>query len=136
VTLQRVELAALATDWPAMPWPEDRPRGRARTTQPDIEEIGRRLLYAVALEGVRCSDEGAVPSPAEADVGSVIGVGFPRWTGGVLSYVETVGLAAFVADAQRLADRHGQRFVPPASLRERALSGRKFHATLEQETNR
>jgi 3-hydroxyacyl-CoA dehydrogenase/enoyl-CoA hydratase/3-hydroxybutyryl-CoA epimerase len=135
VAPQRLEQAAQAADWPAMPWPDTRLNGHARTTQPDIETLVGRLLHAVALEGVRCFDDGAVQSAPEADVGSVVGIGFPRWTGGVLSYVETVGLAAFVADAERLAGLHGARFAPPASLRERALCGRKFHATLEKETS-
>ena len=135
VAPQRLEQAAQAADWAAIPWPEVRPRSHSSATQPEIETIVRRLLLAVALEGVRCFDDGAVESPAEADVGSVVGIGFPRWTGWVLSYVETVGLAAFVADARRLAARHGERFAPPHSLSERARCGRKFHAALEKETS-
>jgi 3-hydroxyacyl-CoA dehydrogenase/enoyl-CoA hydratase/3-hydroxybutyryl-CoA epimerase len=136
VAPQRLEQVAQAADWPAMPWPEAWPCSHPSATQPEIEMMVRRLLLAVALEGIRCFDDGAVESPAEADVGSVVGIGFPRWTGGVLSYVETVGLAAFVAESLRLADRHGERFAPPHSLSERARSGRKFHATLEKETSR
>jgi 3-hydroxyacyl-CoA dehydrogenase/enoyl-CoA hydratase/3-hydroxybutyryl-CoA epimerase len=113
-----------------MPWPDVRFDRYSSAAALEIEPLVRRLLHAVALEGVRCLDDHTVDGPAEADVGSVVGIGFPRWTGGVLSYVETVGLAEFVADAQCLARAHGERFAPPASLRERARSGRKFHATL------
>ena len=69
------------------------PRATAQRS-PSSKTLAQRLLLAVALEGVRCLDDGTVESAAEADVGSVVGIGFPRWTGGVLSYVETVGLAA------------------------------------------
>jgi 3-hydroxyacyl-CoA dehydrogenase/enoyl-CoA hydratase/3-hydroxybutyryl-CoA epimerase len=136
VAAQHLQQAARDADWPTMPWPDVRFDRYSGATRPDTEPLVRRVLHAVALEGVRCLDDGTVGSPEEADVGSVVGIGFPRWTGGVLSYVETVGLAAFVADAERLARAHGERFAPPPSLRERARCGRKFHATLAQETPR
>ncbi len=135
VAPQALEQAAQAADWPAMPWPETRLHSRPCAAQPAIDTMVRRLLHAVALEGVRCFDDGTVQSPAEADVGSVVGIGFPRWTGGVLSYVETVGLAAFVASAECLAREHGERFAPPANLRECARAGRKFHVTPAKETS-
>jgi 3-hydroxyacyl-CoA dehydrogenase/enoyl-CoA hydratase/3-hydroxybutyryl-CoA epimerase len=135
VAPQRLAQAAHGADWPAMPWPESRPPSATSAAQPEFETVTQRLLHAVALEGVRCLDEAVVDSPAEADVGSVVGIGFPRWTGGVLSYVETIGLARFVAEAERLARHHGPRFAPPASLRERALCGRQFHVTLAKETS-
>ncbi len=133
VSPERIVQAAQGADWPSMPWPRMKPVGDAHTRQPDIDRITRRLLHAVAVEGVRCLDDGTIGDPAEADVGSVVGIGYPRWTGGVLSYVETVGLARFVAEVEHLAQFHGERFAPPPSLRERAHSGRKFHRTVTQE---
>jgi hypothetical protein len=137
-----VEQAALDADWtampcPARPWPARPcptmpcpalgPAATASMHQPTLDAVTQRLLHAVALEGVRCFDDGSVESAAEADVGSLAGIGFPRWTGGVLSYVETVGLARFVFEAERLAQQHGTRFAPPPSLIERARSGSKFY---------
>ena len=123
-----LEQAAHGADWSSMPWPATQAGQRIATReQPTVGELTQRLLHAVALEGVRCLDDGTVEGAAEADVGSIVGIGFPRWTGGVLSYVETVGLARFVAEAERLALRHGARFAPPPSLVERARSGRKFY---------
>jgi 3-hydroxyacyl-CoA dehydrogenase/enoyl-CoA hydratase/3-hydroxybutyryl-CoA epimerase len=54
-------------------------------------------------------------------------VGYPKWTGGTLSFIETVGLAPFVAECDRLADLYGERFRPSAWLRERAASKRAFY---------
>jgi 3-hydroxyacyl-CoA dehydrogenase/enoyl-CoA hydratase/3-hydroxybutyryl-CoA epimerase len=136
VAAQHLQQAAHDADWATMPWPDVRFDRYSCSTRPDIEPLVRRLLHVVALEGVRCLDDGTVQSPAEADVGSVVGIGFPRWTGGVLSYVETLGLAAFVADAEHLACEHGERFAPPASLRDRARAGRKFYETTPMETSR
>ena len=57
-------------------------------------------------------------------VGSVLGIGFPPWTGGVVQYVEGFpgGVAGFVARADALAERYGERFRVPASLRARAAA--------------
>ena len=122
-----LEQAAHGADWSSMPWPATRLVSASNLEQPTVGELTQRLLHAVALEGVRCLDDGTVEGAAEADVGSIVGIGFPRWTGGVLSYVETVGLARFVAEAECLALRHGACFAPPPSLVERARNGRKFY---------
>jgi 3-hydroxyacyl-CoA dehydrogenase/enoyl-CoA hydratase/3-hydroxybutyryl-CoA epimerase len=88
--------------------------------QPDAERVARRILNAQALEAARCLEEGVVASAADADTGSVLGLGFPAAQGGVLAQVERRGLASFVAECDDLADRHGKRFRPSAWLRERA----------------
>jgi hypothetical protein len=130
---ERIALAARDADWRWLPCLEAPPFEVRQARHPGIDEIAQRLLHAVALEGVRCLDDGTVEGPAEADVGSVAGIGYPRWTGGVLSHIETVGLVRFVGEADRLARTHGARFEPPPSLRERAHAGRKFHDTVTLE---
>jgi len=135
VPREHIEQAARGADWPEMPWPQNPPVGHAQTQEPSIDDITERLLHAVALEGIRCLDDGTVAGAAEADVGSVAGIGYPRWTGGVLSYVETLGLARFVTEAERLARMHGARYSPPPGLRERAHGARKFHDTVSQENH-
>jgi 3-hydroxyacyl-CoA dehydrogenase/enoyl-CoA hydratase/3-hydroxybutyryl-CoA epimerase len=95
--------------------------------QPDVEEVKKRLLYAQAVETVRCLDEGVVTEPADADLGSILGWGYPAWTGGTLSFIETVGLKAFVAECDRLAAAYGPRFKVPDSLRARAAKNEMFY---------
>jgi len=95
--------------------------------QPEPEEVKKRLLYAQAIEAVRCMDENVVTTPADADIGSIFGWGFPPYTGGAISYIETVGLKEFVAEADRLAKQYGPRFEPPASLRQKAEQGETFY---------
>jgi len=95
--------------------------------QPQPDEVRNRLLYAQAIETVRCLDEGVLTHAADADIGSVFGWGFPPWTGGTISFIETVGLDAFVAEADRLAERYGERFAVPASLRQMAGKGETFY---------
>ncbi|MBV7477560.1 3-hydroxyacyl-CoA dehydrogenase NAD-binding domain-containing protein [Pseudomonas sp. PDM31] len=96
--------------------------------QPDVEDIKKRMLYIQALEAARCMEEGVIGSAAEGDVGSLLGIGFPTWTGGVFSLIDTVGAIAFVNACDRLADLHGERFRPSAWMRQRAESGERFHA--------
>ena len=86
-----------------------------------FEDIKDRFLYIQSLESLRCLEEGVLESMAEANVGSILGIGFPAWTGGVIQFVNAVGTARFCARAEELATRYGPRFAPPALLKERAI---------------
>ena len=59
-----------------------------------------------------------ITTSADAIIGSIMGIGFPPWTGGAAQFITGYpgGKAAFVARAKVLADRYGERFNPPASL--------------------
>ena len=96
-------------------------------TQPRVGELIDRFLMVQALETARVMDAGIVDAPEDADLGAVLGWGFAPYTGGPLSYMETMGLAACVAKADALADRFGERFRPPVGLRAMAAEGRKYY---------
>lgn len=95
--------------------------------QPPLEQVKQRLLYIQALEAARCLEEGVLTNPADGDLGSILGWGFPSYTGGVLSLIDTVGAARFVDQCRRLAERFGPRFEPCDSLLEMARRGARFH---------
>jgi 3-hydroxyacyl-CoA dehydrogenase/enoyl-CoA hydratase/3-hydroxybutyryl-CoA epimerase len=103
-----------------------RPEGGWR--QIPFEDMKERMLFAEALETVKCLDEGVLTSTTDANVGSILGIGFPAWTGGVARYMDQYpgGLAGFVARARQLAERYGERCTPPASLVARAEEGGSF----------
>ena len=82
----------------------------------EFREIQDRLLYIQSIETVRCLEEGVLRSVADANIGSIIGIGAPPWTGGVLQFVNYVGPRAFVSRARELAKKHGPRFEPPQLL--------------------
>ena len=107
-------------------WPGLAEQFPVAATQPDVAAVKQRLLHIQALEAMRCLDQGVVGSTTDADVASLLGWGFPPWTGGVLSYVDTVGLDRFVAECESLAAHAGDRFAPPDSLRKLAGSGRSL----------
>ncbi|MEU4654664.1 3-hydroxyacyl-CoA dehydrogenase NAD-binding domain-containing protein [Streptomyces sp. NPDC023723] len=99
-----------------------------------FRDMQERMLFAEALDTVRLVEEGVLTSVADANIGSIFGIGFPGWTGGVLQYINGydahggagAGLPGFVARARELADRYGDRFTPPALLVEKAAKGEVF----------
>ena len=99
---------------------------RPAETQPSVDDLVERLLYCQAVEAARAMDEGVITDPGQADVGAILGWGFAPWSGGPFSYMDRIGVPAFVARADALADAHGERFRPPALLRSMAEDGRSF----------
>ncbi len=98
-------------------------------TTVNLEDLKDRFLFAEAIESVKVVDEGVIESIADANIGSIFGIGYPPWTGGVLQFINTydgVGPAAFVARAKELAAKYGHRFEPPASLIEKAEKGEPY----------
>ncbi|HUA12767.1 MAG TPA: 3-hydroxyacyl-CoA dehydrogenase NAD-binding domain-containing protein [Solirubrobacteraceae bacterium] len=90
-----------------------------------LKDLEERMLFIEAIESVRCMDEGVIESVADANIGSILGIGFPGWTGGVLQYINGYegGVAGFVERARELAERYGDRLEPPASLVAKAEAG-------------
>jgi 3-hydroxyacyl-CoA dehydrogenase/enoyl-CoA hydratase/3-hydroxybutyryl-CoA epimerase len=90
-----------------------------------LKDLEERMLVIEAIETVKCLDEGVIETVADANIGSIMGIGFPGWTGGVLQYINGYGggLPGFVARAHELADQYGERFEPPVSLVEKAERG-------------
>lgn len=95
--------------------------------QPPVQEVIDRLLYRQVLETARCFEEGVMDHVADADIGSIFGWGFPPWTGGTLSFIDTVGIKHFVSECDRMAAAYGPRFEVSDWLRQRADRGELFH---------
>ena len=102
--------------------------------QADIAELKDRLLFIEAVETARCFDEGVIESSAAANIGSIMGIGFPALTGGAAQFMQGYegtsghGLTGFVARAHELADTYGERFRPPSYLSELAEKGERLPA--------
>ena len=89
------------------------------------EEIIEIMMVPLCLETVRCLEDGIVESAADADMGLVYGIGFPPFRGGALRYIDTLGVAEFVAIADKYAE-FGAMYAPTEKLREMAKNGQKF----------
>ncbi len=124
-------------DYPAKPakkhlWPD------LKTLYPqqdadaiDFEELKQRFLVTIALEAARVMEEGIVTDPREADVGSILAFGFAPYTGGTLSYIDGMGVANFVALADRLRKKYGAQFKVPKLLKEMAANGETFYGRFD-----
>ncbi len=98
------------------------------STEIPMKDMQERMLFIEAMEAVKCFEEGVIESVADANIGSIFGIGFPGWTGGVIQYINQYegGLKGFVVRAQELAAKYGDRFNPPALLVEKAEKGEIF----------
>ncbi|MGY0236899.1 3-hydroxyacyl-CoA dehydrogenase NAD-binding domain-containing protein [Longispora urticae] len=101
-------------------YPEDEPKtlwpGLAAFSAPPgappavaFEEIQERLLYAQTVETLRCVEEGVVAAGPDVNVGAILSIGFPPWTGGPLRFRDQT--PGFAARAAELAERYGARFA-------------------------
>ncbi len=103
-----------------------------------LQDVKDRMLFAEALETAKCFDEGVITSAAAANIGSIMGIGFPPNTGGAAQFMTgyqdpndtdaPIGLAAFCDRADELADAYGERFRPSAYLRGLVEKGESFPA--------
>ncbi|MGH3659291.1 MAG: 3-hydroxyacyl-CoA dehydrogenase NAD-binding domain-containing protein, partial [Micromonosporaceae bacterium] len=93
-----------------------------------MKDMQERMLFIESIETVKCFDEDVLRTVPDANIGSIFGIGYPAWTGGVIQYVNQYdgGVAGFVARARELADQYGDRFTPPASLVAKAEKGESF----------
>ncbi|GAY14395.1 3-hydroxyacyl-CoA dehydrogenase NAD-binding domain-containing protein [Mycobacterium sp. shizuoka-1] len=100
-------------------WPGLRETFNSGSSQIPLQDMIDRMLFAEALETQKCFDEGVITTTADANIGSIMGIGFPPWTGGAAQLIVGYphgGKAGFVARAKELAAKYGERFNPPASL--------------------
>ncbi|KAF1054725.1 MAG: Fatty acid oxidation complex subunit alpha [Stenotrophomonas maltophilia] len=107
-------------------WTGLRQRFEKPEVQVPVQDVRDRLLFIQALETVRCVEEGVLLSTADANVGSIFGIGFAAWSGGALQFINQYGLPDFVARAQYLAEQYGERFLPPALLLDKATRNEPF----------
>jgi 3-hydroxyacyl-CoA dehydrogenase/enoyl-CoA hydratase/3-hydroxybutyryl-CoA epimerase len=104
--------------------------GRRRTPNPRVREllgapthpaagdIAERLTLTFVNEAARCLDEGVLRSPAEGDLGAVLGLGFPPFLGGPFRYADAQR-QQIVTALERLGASRGDRLSPTESLRSR-----------------
>ena len=95
--------------------------------QVPVADIKERMLFRQVIEAAKCLDEGVLRSVADGNVGSILGIGAPVWTGGFLQFINGYGLQRFIARTRELAEIYGERFAPPAILLSKAEAGETLH---------
>jgi 3-hydroxyacyl-CoA dehydrogenase/enoyl-CoA hydratase/3-hydroxybutyryl-CoA epimerase len=101
--------------------------GRSPTTRLPVEEIQMRCALALVNEAVWCLGDGVVRSARDADIAASLGLGFPRFRGGPLRYVDAIGAAETLRRVQGYADRFGERWRPAPLLVHMAKKGERFY---------
>lgn len=107
-------------------WPKLKQHFNPDDNSLPYQDIKDRLLYIMSLETVKCLDEKVLRSVGDANIGSVMGIGFPQWTGGALQFINSVGIKAFTVRATELSTRYGERFMPCETLRKMADNAEQF----------
>jgi 3-hydroxyacyl-CoA dehydrogenase/enoyl-CoA hydratase/3-hydroxybutyryl-CoA epimerase len=96
-------------------WPELKPLFEKPGVEWSVQEIQDRLLYRQAVETARCLAEGVLTSVHDANIGSILGIGFPAWTGGAMQFIYGTGVEAFLNRTEELAAKHGRGFAVHAA---------------------
>lgn len=98
-------------------WSQLREVFRSRPDGWSMTDLQERFLFVQAIESQHAFDEGVIASDADANLGSIFGIGFPPRSGGVRQFVKGYpgGPDAFRARADELATAYGPRFQVPAS---------------------
>ena len=108
-------------------WPGLAEKYNANVDYLDKETVGKRILHRQAIEAFKCLEEGVLNSVVDGDLGSVLGWGFPIFTGGALSYIDFVGMQQFIAECDDFSSRFGARFAVPDGLRALSEAGKSIH---------
>jgi 3-hydroxyacyl-CoA dehydrogenase/enoyl-CoA hydratase/3-hydroxybutyryl-CoA epimerase/enoyl-CoA isomerase len=100
-------------------------QNQVTTIEVTDEDIIARMMIPLCIETVRCVEENIVASAVEADMGLIMGIGFPPFRGGALRYIDSIGIKAFCELADQYKDL-GALYVPTPKMREMANAGLKF----------
>ncbi len=108
-------------------WPELATLFNSNIDTLDPKTIAKRILHRQALESFRCLEEGVLRSSIDGDIGSILGWGFPIYTGGAISYIDYVGIDSFIEDCDAFAAQYGEHWAVSDHLRALAKAGKSVH---------
>ena len=90
------------------------------------KDIVDRLLFTQIIEAISCYEKNIITSIQDANIGSILGLGFPSDSGGILQFVNNYGVQKFRDRSLQLAEQYGKRFTPPKLLNEMARTKKDF----------
>jgi len=90
------------------------------------QDIKDRLMFRQVIETLKCLESGVLRSVADANIGSIFGIGAPAHTGGFVQFVNTYGFDNFINRCNELSAKYGERFDCPNIVKEHAASGELF----------
>ena len=84
------------------------------------------MMIPMCLETALCIEDGIVDSPIEADMGLVLGLGFPAFRGGALRYLDSLGLSKFCEMSEKHSEL-GELYKPAQFLRDKARANETYY---------
>jgi len=90
------------------------------------EDMKDRMLFRQVIEALKCLESGVLRSVDDGNIGSIMGIGAPVWTGGLIQFVNSYGAPRFVERCRELEEQYGERFAPPQIALDKAASGDVF----------
>ncbi len=100
--------------------------GNSRSN-PDIETAQHRMALMMVNEAVYCLQENILKTPTDGDLGAILGLGFPPFTGGPFRYIDRHGAGAICDLLNKYSEKFGPRFKPAGILEEDAKNGKMFY---------
>ncbi|MEM7259824.1 MAG: 3-hydroxyacyl-CoA dehydrogenase NAD-binding domain-containing protein, partial [Pseudomonadota bacterium] len=95
------------------------------TVEVNDEQIVERMMIPMCIETIRCLEEGIVSGPADADIGLIYGLGFPPFRGGILHYMDTIGMQQFLQMCAQY-ESLGALYHPTDGMKQMAEHGKSF----------
>jgi len=92
-----------------------------------FKDIRHRLMMIMTNEAVRCLEEGIISTPQDGDLGAVLGLGFPPFTGGPFRYLDAMGGDKALSRIEKLAEQYGKRFTPCDLLARQAQHRQRYY---------
>ena len=107
-------------------WPELNNYYPPSDTLLEEKEMIDRFYFIQAIETIKCYSEGVLTKVADANIGSILGWGFPSFTGGTLQFVNSYGMQDFKNRCEELSENYGERFSCPKLIDEMINNGETF----------
>lgn len=101
--------------------------GGSSRSNPDVLATQQRMALMMINEAAYCLQENILKSPVDGDLGAILGLGFPPFTGGPFRYIDHIGIQNIVHQLNQYSEKFGPRFKPAQILIDYAKSGQKFY---------
>ena len=111
------------TLWPMLIEHYYQPESDSKVSDLDIKD---RLLFRAIIESLKCLEEGVLRSVADGNIGSLYGIGAPKWTGGYIQFVNGYGLENFINRCEELTLKYGTRFCAPDIVAQKVAAEELF----------
>ncbi len=101
--------------------------GGSSRSNPDVETAQQRMTLMMVNEAAYCLEENILKSSTDGDLGAILGLGFPPFTGGPFRYIDQIGVQTIVDRLNEYSEKFGPRFKPAGILKEYAKAGKRFY---------